>query len=694
MKPWQLASWQEGQELAFKWIVGKFKKPITITRKGQRLWLKFPFSRPIMAEIKTSFVGYKWHGYETPAIKQWSVKHCPHNWFQILYLAGFNPYAPYDEPLIPWEAFGEADDGGRYRYKIGDHQTRHLYRHQAETVSHILTRKYCLLAEEMGTGKTLAAIEAMEASGKRDWLFVGPRSALTSVEMEFRKWDSPIMPTFCTYSSLQKHNEEWDGRPVYEGIVFDESSRVKNPVTKRSIAAQYLADAVREEHGDDGYVIEMSGSPAPKAPTDWYSQCEIAMPGFLKEGHVSKLKDRLAVIHQRESVTGGAYPHLVTWLDDANKCTVCGEYEDHEYHDAVYAMERDQEGSPYHVYKPAGINEVENMYKRMKGLVIVKFKKDCLDLPAKQYRIIHCKPRKKTMAAAKIISRTAPSTIKALTMLRQLSDGFQYSEEEVGRETCGVCHGKRTINQPNYVGPEKTVKFLREINSLPSWYDGHEMTDEAVLQEVIIDPSDHPDYFQWLDVACPNCKGTGEQVVYQRSTDTVRCPKIDALEELLDEHDDVGRIVLFGGFTGSVDICVDTVTKVGWDWIRVDGRGWASSIEGLDRVGMLEAFQNEKIKHKRIAFIGQPGAAGMGLTLTAAPTIVYYSNDFNAESRIQSEDRIHRPGMDLNLGATIIDLIHLPSDEYVLNNLQAKRELQSMSMGDLKDAFEEYPDED
>lgn len=86
-------------------------------------------------------------------------------------------------------------------------------------------------------------------------------------------------------------------------------------------------------------------------------------------------------------------------------------------------------------------------------------------------------------------------------------------------------------------------------------------------------------------------------------------------------------------------------------------------------------------------FVGHPGSAGMGLTLTASPAIIYYSNDFNFESRIQSEDRIHRLGMDVNIGATIIDIINLPSDKMVLENLNKKRILQSISMGEIEDSL-------
>jgi len=40
----------------------------------------------------------------------------------------------------------------------------------------------------------------------------------------------------------------------------------------------------------------------------------------------------------------------------------------------------------------------------------------------------------------------------------------------------------------------------------------------------------------------------------------------------------------------------------------------------------------------------QPQAGGYGLNLVAADTVVYISNDFNLATRLQSEDRVHRPG--------------------------------------------------
>lgn len=47
---------------------------------------------------------------------------------------------------------------------------------------------------------------------------------------------------------------------------------------------------------------------------------------------------------------------------------------------------------------------------------------------------------------------------------------------------------------------------------------------------------------------------------------------------------------------------------------------------------------------KPVIVIGSPQAGGMGLNLAAAHNVVYVSNDHNLKTRIQSMDRVHRPG--------------------------------------------------
>lgn len=68
-----------------------------------------------------------------------------------------------------------------------------------------------------------------------------------------------------------------------------------------------------------------------------------------------------------------------------------------------------------------------------------------------------------------------------------------------------------------------------------------------------------------------------------------------------------------------------------------------------------ENLDNFKADQGIKVFLAQQQSGGTGLNLAVADTAIYYSNDFNADTRWQSEDRIHRIGQRNN--ATYIDLI-------------------------------------
>lgn len=81
--------------------------------------------------------------------------------------------------------------------------------------------------------------------------------------------------------------------------------------------------------------------------------------------------------------------------------------------------------------------------------------------------------------------------------------------------------------------------------------------------------------------------------------------------------------------------------------------------------------------------IANPHAAGMGLTLTRAHTVVYYSNDFSLETRLQSEDRCHRIGQTNKV--TYIDITAKATvDEHITKALQRKQNLMQSLTGPLK----------
>ncbi len=657
--------------LKFEQQIGNqiYRYPVTIELEGSTRYLSFAFNRWLIDEIK-AMKGARWH----PERKQWSVPFHERNEFQLNFLMGLDPYGPYDVKLdlskIPKT---------RYHKKLGREVT--LFRHQPEMTGEMFLRHYKIIAGEMGTSKTLSAIICMEMA--RDWYFekygsepemyyVAPKSGVLATTRELDVWGSKVKPQLMTYEGLVKVMKNWEkGKKAPFLVVLDEASKVKNENSLRAQAAQGIGDGVRADWGKEGYLIEMSGSPAPKSPVDWYSLAEIACPGFIKEGDVNKFKRRLGIIVQKESIDGGVYPQLVTWRDDEKKCNTCGLLEDDPVHHPELAMVANT-----HSWIPSK-NEVKILYERLRGLVSVYFKKDCLDLPEKHYKIIECKPKPSTLRAAKLIGQVAKTTVSGLILLRELSDGFQYKEIPKGEATCHLCKGSKELEQP------------REIpNSCPNCLESEVIRDsEHSIGNVC---GNHVPKVEMILGPCPNCGGEGVVKTFTRETVEVPCPKDDALSDVLDEHEDVGRIVIFAGFTGSIDRCIKLCHRHGWSTIRMDqGKVVIEDEKGnlISNTDFQSMFQDDKLEYPKLAFVAHPKSGGMGLTLTASPTILYFSNTFDAEDRIQSEDRIHRAGMDVNKGATIIDLVHLPSDQKILDNLKKKRDLQAMTLGDFMDAI-------
>jgi len=646
---------------------GNLRVPVDLEYSGSRIFLHFNYSKGLIDEIKTAFEGRKWHGYDEPPRKIWSVPITPRNLFQLEYLKGNNPYVRWEIDLTESEE------------KVCEYCSkweRPLYNHQIESVAHGLITHYFIWAEEMGLGKTLAAIVLMEMSGLHDWMWVGPKSALRAVILDMRKWRAQIVPKFYTYEGLKKVVKEWKaGEPAPDGIIFDEASKLKTPTAQRTVAAKHIADSIRKDH-ETGFVGLMSGTPAPKSPADWWSLCEIAAPGFLRERDIFTFRNRLGVIEQREQIAGGGmYPHLVAWRDSEDRCGICGQEKNHVNH--AYNFDKPE---VVHTFVP-GINEVAKLHRRMQGLVLVKFKKDCLDLPEKIYEIVRVEPSPDTLRAASLIVKTSRRAIEALTRLRELSDGFQYQEIQEGEEICPLCKGTRRC----------TEWYDTEFPNLPADPDLIQQGIRFEYNDDYEKIGEHPCTYSSRDVECTNCGGAGVVPKYLRSVIEVPCPKDEVVKEQLDLHDDVGRLNIYAGFTGSVDRVCSIVRNFGWGFIRADGRGWlgiTNKGEALPNDKLLDIYAEGVNDYDRLAFIGQPGAAGMGLTLTASPTTLFFSNDFNGESRIQAEDRGHRIGMDKERGGRIVDIIHLPTDEFVLANLQKKKDLQTMSMTGVQHVFD------
>jgi SNF2 family DNA or RNA helicase len=98
---------------------------------------------------------------------------------------------------------------------------------------------------------------------------------------------------------------------------------------------------------------------------------------------------------------------------------------------------------------------------------------------------------------------------------------------------------------------------------------------------------------------------------------------------------------------------------------------------GQERAEIIQRFQAGDLRF----FVGSQQAASMGLTLTAASTVYYYSNSFSLEDRLQSEDRAHRIGQ--HKPVLYKDIVAMGTiDRLVINALKAKKNLADLITGD------------
>jgi SNF2 family DNA or RNA helicase len=101
---------------------------------------------------------------------------------------------------------------------------------------------------------------------------------------------------------------------------------------------------------------------------------------------------------------------------------------------------------------------------------------------------------------------------------------------------------------------------------------------------------------------------------------------------------------------------------------------YAGETDAEERQRIVTDFQEPRSPLR--FFVGQSRTGGYGLTLTEASTVVYYTNSFDLEVRIQSEDRAHRIGQKNNV--TYIDLVTEGTvEEKVLKALRNKINIAS-----------------
>jgi len=165
----------------------------------------------------------------------------------------------------------------------------------------------------------------------------------------------------------------------------------------------------------------------------------------------------------------------------------------------------------------------------------------------------------------------------------------------------------------------------------------------------------------------------GHFVADDGTTQEIKSNRLNELMDILDEVE--GKAIIWCHWQKDIKIIKDALIKEYGPRSVVDYYGLTPQDK---RQKNKDDFQkNPKVRF----FVGTPQTGGYGLTLTAANTVIYYSNGYDLEKRIQSEDRAHRIGQKKSV--TYIDIMAEDTvDHKITKSLRKKINIASEVMGE------------
>jgi SNF2 family DNA or RNA helicase len=165
----------------------------------------------------------------------------------------------------------------------------------------------------------------------------------------------------------------------------------------------------------------------------------------------------------------------------------------------------------------------------------------------------------------------------------------------------------------------------------------------------------------------------GHFVADDGTTQEIKSNRLSELMDILDEIE--GKAIIWAHWQKDVQIIKAALTKKYGPCSVVDYYGLTPQDQ---RQGNIKKFQEDP---RYRFFVGTPSTGGYGITLTAANTVIYYSNGYDLEKRLQSEDRAHRIGQKKSV--TYVDILAEETvDEKIVKSLRKKINIASKVMGE------------
>ncbi len=246
--------------------------------------------------------------------------------------------------------------------------------------------------------------------------------------------------------------------------------------------------------------------------------------------------------------------------------------------------------------------------------------------------------------------------------LPELSEKLKLFSYRVLKEDCLDLPPKTFVKRLVTLTPDQKKLYIQMKQLALAQMDGKMMTTATVMTQLM----------RLQQITCGHFTADDGTI---KDVDSNRLPE---LMNVLEETE--GKVVIWAHWQRDVNRIIREIAKKFGENSFVDYYGLTPMNE---RQSNINKFQdpNSPVRF----FVGTTQTGGYGITLTAASTMVYYSNGYDLEKRQQSEARIDRIGQKFPM--TYIDIYCEDTvDARIVKALKKKVNIASQIMGEeLKD---------
>ncbi len=241
--------------------------------------------------------------------------------------------------------------------------------------------------------------------------------------------------------------------------------------------------------------------------------------------------------------------------------------------------------------------------------------------------------------------------------LGELSDQLKGFSYRVLKEDCLDLPEKIYLKRNIKLSPDQVKLYLQMKETALANLNGKQVTTVNALTQLM----------RLHQITC------GHFTADDGSTQPIVNNRIDELMNVLEETE--GKAIIWAHYQYDITEIIKAITKEYGPGSVVDYYGLTPQDE---RQPNIKKFQDDPGCR---FMVGTPSTGGYGITLTAANTVIYYSNGYDLEKRLQSEDRAHRIGQQKSV--TYVDLICDETvDEKIVEALRKKINIASEVLGE------------